>query len=1155
MQPSDVIQSFIQRWEASGAAERANYQLFLSELCELLNVTRPEPTRPDDRDNTYVFERSVTFRHGDGSTSNGRIDLYKQGHFVCEAKQGSDQPGEKSPLAVNEEGVRWQTAKRGTAVRGTKGWDLAMVKAKGQAEQYARALPLNEGWPPFLVIVDVGHAIEIYSEFSCTGKPYLPFPDPRSHRILLADLEIPEIRERLRLVWNDPHALDPAKHSAKVTRQVADRLALLAKSFEQSGHSAEKVGNFLKRCLFTMFAEDVGLISHKSFTELLESLRGKAETFAPMAESLWSTMKTGGFSPVLREKLLRFNGGLFEDAEALPVGEEQLALLIAASKADWRDVEPAIFGTLLERALDPHERHNLGAHYTPREYVERLVLPTVIEPLRAEWDSILAAAVTLNTQGDNPGAIALVKGFHRKLCQLRILDPACGSGNFLYVTFEHLKRLEGEVLNALEGFGDKQADLELAGLTVDPHQLLGIEVNPRAAAITDMVLWIGYLQWHFRTRGEVMPPEPVIKKFSNVECRDAVLAYDGTEPVRDADGKPVTNWDGRTFKIHPITGEQVPDEAVQVQELRYLNPRIAAWPEADYVVGNPPFIGASTMRRALGDGYVDALRKAWKDVPDSTDFVMFWWQHAAELTRKGKLLRFGFITTNSLRQAFNRRILQQQLTAKPALSLAFAIPDHPWVDSADGAAVRIAMTVGKPAIEGDEGTQATVVEEREGAGEGLSVELLTRKGILHADLSVGANVAGTVPLLANGGLANRGMQLIGSGFIVTPEEADNLGLGRIPGLENYIRHYRNGRDLTATPRGVLAIDMFGLSVDEVRTRFPEVYQWVSERVKPERDQNNRAGYRENWWVFGEPRKDLRSAQNGLPRFVATVETAKHRIFVFLDQNILPDNKLVAIASDDAFMLGILSSRLHVVWALATGGWLGVGNDPVYAKTRCFETFPFPTVNDDKKQRIRSIAEELDSHRKRQQERHSGLGLTDMYNVLTKLRTGETLTAKEKTIHEQGLVSVLRQLHDNLDATVADAYDWPANLTDEEILERIVSLNAERVREEAQGLVRWLRPEYQKPQGEQPAVQTGMELGEEDVANLVTSPKSKAQWPKTLPEQVQAVRTALVTAARPVTAEAVARTFLRARTDKVGELLATLAAIGQAREVAPGTYAA
>jgi len=848
---------------------------------------------------------------------------------------------------------------------------------------------------------------------------------------------------------------------------------------------------------------------------------------------------------------LRFNGGLFEDAEALPIGEEQLALLIEASKADWRDVEPAIFGTLLERALDPQERHHLGAHYTPREYVERLVLPAVIEPLRAEWEAVLAAAVTLDAQGDKPGAIAQVKLFHRKLCQIKILDPACGSGNFLYVTFEHLKRLEGEVLNALEGFGDEQADLELAGLTVDPHQLLGLEVNPRAAGITDMVLWIGYLQWHFRTRGEIMPPEPVIKKFRNVECRDAVLAYDGTEPVLDADGKPVTRWDGRTTKTHPTTGEQVPDETAQEPLLRYLNPRQADWPEADYVVGNPPFLGAATMRRALGDGYVEALRKAWKDVPDSSDFVMFWWQQAAELTRKGKLRRFGFITTNSLRQAFNRRVLQQHLSATPALSLAFAIPDHPWVDSADGAAVRIAMTVGRAATEGTEGTLATVVAEREGGDEGIAVDLAVRQGLLHADLTAGANIAGTGPLLANSGLANRGVQLFGSGFIVSQDEAGTLGLGRVPGLEQYVRPYRNGRDLTDKPRGVLVIDLFGLAADEARDRFPEVFQWLLERVKPERDQNNRASYRDNWWFFGEPRKELRKALAGLPRYVATVETAKHRTFVFLDQSILPDNMLVAIASDDAFILGILSSRIHVTWALAAGGTLE--DRPRYNKSRCFEPFPFPAASDDQKQRIRTIAEALDAHRKRQQALHPGLGLTDMYNVLAKLRNGELLTAKEKTIHEQGLVSVLRQLHDELDSAVSEAYGWPTDLPDDEVLVRLVALNAERAREEAKGVVRWLRPEYQKPHGEQPGKQTGLELGEEGTAPSAVTTKAKAPWPKTLPEQVQAVRAALTGAAGPVSAEVLARTFLRARTDKVAELLATLAAIGQAREVEPGSF--
>lgn len=1154
MLPNDTAAAdFIRRWESSGAAERANYQLFLSELCDLLGVPRPDPTRPDDRDNSYVFERSVTFRHGTGLTSLGRIDLYKHGCFVLEAKQGSDRVRETQSLLLREETSDWLSGRRGTAVRGTKGWDVAMLKAKGQAEQYARALPVAEGWPPFLVTVDVGHAIELYSEFSCTGKSYLPFPDPRSHRILLSDLVNPEIRTLLREVWSQPHRLDPAKRSAKATRVIADKLARLAKSLESSGHTPERVGNFLKRSLFTLFAEDVGLIPARSFTVLLESLRNDIDNFPPLLESLWATMRDGGFSPVLREKLLRFNGGLFAETEALPLSKIQLNLLIEAAKADWRDVEPAIFGTLLERALDPTERHHLGAHYTPREYVERLVLPTVVEPLRADWEAVLAAGVTLFAQGDNGGAIALVKEFHHKLCSLRILDPACGSGNFLYVTFEHLKRLEGEVLNALEGFGEEQTTLELAGLTVDPHQLLGIEVNPRAAAITDMVLWIGYLQWHFRTRGHVLPPEPVIKKFHNVECRDAVLAYDGVEPVVDGNGQAVTRWDGRTTKMHPVTGEQVPDESAQVPVLRYLNPRQAEWPAADFIVGNPPFIGAKSMRTSLGDGYTEALRSVWKEVPETSDFVMFWWHHAAALTRSGKVHRFGFITTNSLTQTFNRKVVQQQLDAKPALSLAFAIPDHPWVDAADGAAVRIAMTVGRVAREGDAGQLITVVQEREGAGEGVFVELSTQRGILHADLTAGANVVGCEPLLANAEIGNRGIQLIGTGFVVTPEEAKQLGLGRIPGLECHIRPYLNGRDLTATSRGVMVIDLFKLEVHESRNLFPEVFQWVTERVKPERDQNSRATYRENWWKLGENQPRMRESFVGLNRFIATILTAKHRIFTFLDSAVLPDQGLVCIASDDAFHLGVLSSHIHVVWALAAGGNLGVGNDPRYNKTRCFEPFPFPAASDEQKQTIRPLAEQLDAHRKRQQALHPDLTLTGMYNVLEKLRSGEPLTAKEKTSHEQGLVAILKQLHDELDAAVFAAYGWPATLSDAEILEKVVALNRERAREEEQGLIRWLRPEYQQPHGTQITIQDDLNLGEEAAVKI--APKAKLLWPKTLPEQVQAVRAALASAAAPLTAATIARTFQRARADKVGELLVTLAALGQVREVEPGSFVA
>jgi len=1168
--PIPDTDSFIARWSSSGAAERANYQLFLSELCDLIGVPRPDPTKPDDSENAYVFERNVTFHHPDGSTSTGRIDLYKRGCYVLEAKQGVEKREQEA--ALSEAGkAKAKAAKKGTAMRGSAAWDEAMLKARGQAEQYARALPASEGRPPLLIIVDVGHSIELYSEFTRTGGTYVPFPDPQSHRILLARLSDADVRDTLRLAWTDPQALDPARRSARVTREIASSLGRLAASLEKSGHSAETVATFLMRALFTMFAEDMELLPKESFLNLLKSLQGHTAQFVPMVEELWSRMQTGGFSTVLREKILRFNGGLFEDATALPLTDDQFALLIEAAHADWRDVEPAIFGTLLVRALDPVERHKLGAEYTPRTYVERLILPTIIAPLRAEWDAVKAAALTLDRQGKRKEAIAEVQKFHRRLCELRVLDPACGTGNFLYVTMEHLKRLEGEVLLALDQLGHEQAVLEMESFSVGPHQFLGIEVNPRAAAIADLVLWIGYLQWHFRTRGRVTPPEPIIKAFHNIQCRDAVLAWERTEPVLDEHGQPVTRWDGRTVKKHLVTGEDVPDETARVPLLSYVNPRPAEWPKSDFIVGNPPFIGTARMRDALGDGYTEAVRATYPDVPESADFVMYWWHKAALLVRAGKVGRFGFITTNSLRQTFNRRVVEAHLqsgTGVPPvvaetagetpvpLSLAFAIPDHPWVDSADGAAVRIAMTIGVAGA--SEGRLVEVVEEIETGEDAAKVTLTERTGLLHANLAIGANVTATVPLEANSGIAHRGFQLIGSGFIVTREDASTLGLGRVPGLERHIREYRNGRDLTDRPRGVLAIDLFGLSENEVCTRFPEVYQHVVTRVKPERDTNNRESYRRNWWTFGEPRREMRPALAGLPRYIATVETAKHRTFQFLDATIAPDNKLVVIALDDAFFHGVLSSRIHGVYALAAGSWLGVGNDPVYAKSRCFETFPFPTATAAQQTHIRDLAERLDAHRKRQQAQHPKLTFTDLYNVLEKLRAGTPLNAKEQLTHEHGLVTVLRQLHDDLDAAVAETYGLPPAASDEAILTHLCALNAQRAAEERSGTIRHLRHAFQNPNS--PATQatlTGEGMDETEGTNVPAPAKAagKLAWPKSFAEQALAVRTALTAFAAPADAAMLAKTFKSAKTDRIEDILETLASLGQARALPGGRFLA
>ncbi len=624
MENQPNIAAFLARWSASGAAERANAQSFVTELCALIGVEAPHPKTPDESANAYVFEKTIP----GGSGSKNFIDCYKRGHFVLEAKQGADADTAATPLSLAGEQQRAQR-KTGHGQRGTKTWDTAMEKARAQAEKYARSLPREEltdgGRPPFLMVVDVGHSIALYTDWSRAGGHYVPFPDSASYRIPLAELEQETTRERLRAVWADPLSLDPSRRSAKVTRQIADRLARLARSLE-GRYEPDQVARFLMRALFTMFAEDVGLLPERGFSKLLEDSREDPLHFFHAVSALWETMNTGGYSVLLKTQIPRFNGGLFAETTVIELDTDQIQLLSEASGADWRDVEPAIFGTLLERALDPRERHKLGAHYTPRAYVERLVQPTVIEPLRAEWLAVQAAALQQAQDGKPDKAIAEVEGFLHRLAGLRILDPACGTGNFLYVTLELLKRLEGEVLNTLRDLGQGQQSLELAGVMVTPANLLGIELNPRAAAIAELVLWIGFLQWHLRTHGGLKGlPEPIIRDLHNVENRDAVLTWDERTPQLDNTGQPVTRWDGHTTKLHPVTGEAVPDPDARVQAWQYHKPKPADWPEADYIVGNPPFIGTARMRDALGDGYTESLRKAYPNVPDSADFVMFWW--------------------------------------------------------------------------------------------------------------------------------------------------------------------------------------------------------------------------------------------------------------------------------------------------------------------------------------------------------------------------------------------------------------------------------------------------------------------------------------------------------------------------------------------------
>jgi hypothetical protein len=1134
---------FLKKWSDSGAAERSNAQSFLNDLCQVLNVDPPHAATSDAERDAYVFEKPVTVPHEGRQQSIGFIDLFKRGHFILEAKQGS------------EEG----STRLGTARRDTPAWHIAMQDAFGQALKYARAM---DAPPPFVIVTDVGHCFDLYASFDGTTS-YRAFPDAVHSRFYLRHLflqehdaqpdpteylpeerHLTEVGRSLRRVFTDPHSLDPSKHAANITREVAARIATIARQLESAGQNPELVAKFLMRCLFTMFAEDVGLLPRRIFSDAFEEWREKPESFKSDVEELWHKMNEGG---VLwgKGKIWRFDGGLFDDPVAIDLNRFQLHALREAAESNWAHVDPSIFGTLLERALDPKERHRLGAHYTPRAYVERLVRPTIEEPLRKEWETVRASVRLLvadNASGEKE-ALRLLDTFLDRLAHVRILDPACGTGNFLYVSLDVLKRIENEVLDMYKNLGGGY--ITSYGRLVSPKQFLGIEIKRWAKEIAELVLWIGYLQWQLRTLGFASnPEEPILHDYHNIECRDAVLAYDEKVPLLDDDGNAVTRWDGETMKRHPVTGEDVPDDSARMPVYRYVNPRKAEWPEAEFIVGNPPFIGKHRMRELLGDGYINALRSAYRGVlPESIDLVMLWWWHAAELVGSGLAQMFGLVTTNSIRQAFSRRVVEPFIKEK-RLHLAFAIPDHPWVDSTDGADVRIAMTVGERGS--GLGTLSTVQRE-ELLNEGVvDVVLVSSSGYISADLRTGPDVSSTEPLKANTELASMGAMLAGRGFLVLPHED-------IEAPPSVLRPIINGDDITGKPRGLRVLDFSDQTEDEARTIAPAAFQRLLDRVKPERDSNRDAGFRRLWWRFGRPRPELRRKLQQVTFYIATSETAKHRVFVKVPSHVVPEHKLVVVPLDDDFILGTLSSRIHVAWALASGARLGVGNDPVYVKTFCFERFTFPEVDEDNREVIGRLGEQLDAHRKRQQSLHPDLTITGMYNVLEKLRSGEALTEKERVIHEQGLVSVLKQIHDDLDAAVFDAYGWPHDLTDEQILERLVALNAERAEEERRGIIRWLRPEFQNPAGAKSERQTTMAGIEIEEKEAEVKPKAAVPWPKDLPSQISAVRD-LVTGNRGETwtVERTAKAFKGAKRPQVQSVLDSLAALGLMVSFGEGT---
>jgi hypothetical protein len=1058
-----TIDQLLEKWLGTeGGAERANYQMFLTELCQALELPAPDPKGSGLGD--YQFEAPVKSEAALGKKGTGRIDLYKRAHFILEAKQSQVKPGEAQPEDAPEPPPQPIYDLFGNPVgyeapkRGAPRYDRLMADARLQAERYALALPSEHEAPPFLIVADIGRSFELYFDWSGNGRGYGFFPNQQSYRIGLEDLasdaEIQPLkktaRDVLRAIWTAPGSIDPRLRSAEVTRDIAVRLSNVAAQLEKDQRAAHKLRNegelslgieatslFLMRLLFCMFAEDVELLPKKSFQRFLEDAKDRSPQFWKTGLSdLWSRMNSPDEANrywSFGDAIVRyFNGNLFANAQVYDLPPEHKGELLIAASKDWRSVEPAIFGTLLEQVLIEVERAKLGAHYTPRAYVERLVNAVVMDVIRPEWEEARKQARARFETGERDLALASIRVFHERLIALKILDPACGTGNFLYVAMEQLLRLEGEAIQLAAEFGS------IIAPAVHPNQFLGLELNPRAAVIAELVLWIGWLRHRLANYPDSIG-EPVLPPLSNIN--------EGTHGGFDA------------VLVRTPTGEP-----------EIGNPRRPEWPEADFILGNPPFIGGkgSGIRTTLGSEYAEALWKANPRVPASADFVMQWWDRAADiLTRPGtQLKRFGFVTTNSITQVFSRKVIEGWLSRSHGsgedrcLSLILAIPDHPWTRAGpDAAAVRIAMTVAE-AGEHD-GCLIEITGEHKLDTDEPQLEERTTFGRINADLTVGTDVTKLVPLKANEGLSCNGMMLAGQGFKVDRKTAERLIREDGEAAETVVRPYVGGGELLQRPRERFAIDFFGLTEAEARQRFPAAYQHLLETVKPERDKNRDEAMRQKWWLFGRTRGELRSANTGLSNYIVTTETSKHRVFQFISTDVVPDHMVIAIGSDDAFHLGVLSSSIHMEWALRVGGWLGFGNDNRYNKSKVFDPFPFPHAASEQRAPISAIAKELNSTRRLVLKENEKLTMTGLYNLVEAVRSG-ALSPDHEAQATRARARIVAKLHEDLDAAVAEAYGWEWPLTPGEIVARLVALNHERAAEEKAGTVRWLRPDYQMP---------------------------------------------------------------------------------------------
>ena len=804
MTPGD----FIAKWRASELKESSAAQEHFIDLCRLLG--EPTPAEADPTGERYCFERGARKDTG----GDGWADVWKRSCFAWEYK----------------------------------GKHANLETAFNQLRQYALALEN----PPLLIVSDM---VRFRIRTNWTNSV------SETHEFALDDLADAACRDKLKWAMSDPERLRPGETRQMVTERAAATFSELAQSLRERSHDPQAVAHFINRLVFCMFAEDAGLLPDSMFTRMLEHARRRPTEFADLARDLFGAMSSGG--RIGFEAVAWFNGGLFDDDTALPLERDEIDTALKAAALDWSEIDPSILGTLFERGLDPDKRSQLGAHYTDRDKIMRIVDPVIVRPLLAEWKiekEKIADAIAKEdkarprTRRRRKGPVKVVPSqgllnrFLKRLQDFTVLDPACGSGNFLYLALHALKDIEHRVQLEAEALG-----LQRGFPAVGPENVKGIEINAYAAELARVSMWIGEIQW-MRRNGFNEARDPILKSLDNIECRDAILAPDGGEPD---------------------------------------------WPKADAIIGNPPFLGGKRLIRELGEGYVSRMFAAYEDrVPAEADLVTYWFVKTGEQMGMDKAVRAGLVATNSIRGGANRRALQTATAVRPIFD---AWSDEPWV--IDGAAVRVSLVCFS--CKDDAHRPETRLDGH--LADEIYSDLTARRGTTGIDLTRAGRLS------ANLGTAFMGDTKSGSFDIPGDLAREWLRLPANPnGRPNadVLKPWVNGMDLTRRPTGKWIVD-FGWTMPEAEAAlYEEPFRHIREHVRSKRQRNRNEKVSTTWWRHERPRPQLWRALDSLPRYIATPRVATHRLFVWIDPRICPDSALIAIARDDDTAFGILHSRFH-----------------------------------------------------------------------------------------------------------------------------------------------------------------------------------------------------------------------------------------------------